>query len=89
MATVLARFGCQPHPSEFHNAGNDAVYTLFAMLLLAIKRADTRAAELNEGESTSLEAIRCAVSNPVDRGVSYNPFDRQHVDARTGRQFTS
>lgn len=76
LAAVLARLGCRPHPSEFHNAGNDAVYTLYAMLLLAIKRADTRAAELSEGESTSLEVIRRAVSNAVDRGWSYDPFGR-------------
>lgn len=89
LAGVLARFGCRLRPSEFHNAGNDAVHTLYAMLPLAIKRADTRATELSEGESTTLEVIRRAASDAVDRGLSYDPFDRWHVDTRMGCQFTS
>lgn len=35
---VLSELGCRPDPVEFHHAGNDAVYSLYAMLLLAIKQ---------------------------------------------------
>lgn len=70
LAGVLAGLGCRRHPPESHNAGNDAVFTLYAMLLLAIKRGATRAAELRDGESTSLEVIGRAVSNAVDRGLT-------------------
>ena len=69
LAGVLAELGYTPRPWGFHNAGNDAVYTLYVMILLAIKRVDTRASELSEGESTSLEGIRCAVSNAVNGGL--------------------
>ena len=75
LAGVLAELGCRPHPSELHNAGNDAVFTLYAMLLLAIKRSAARAGELTEDESTSLEVIRRVVSNAVGRGLSCGPFN--------------
>ena len=71
LAGVLAQLGYKPRPWGFHNAGNDAVYTLYVMILLAIKRVDGRASDLSESESTSLEAIRCAVLNAVNGGLFY------------------
>lgn len=58
--------GCQPNPPKFHHAGNDAVYPLYAMLRLAIKRANDRAAELNPDEARRLDLSR-PIALPVRR----------------------
>lgn len=65
LAGVLAELGCLPPRAEFHNAGNDAVYSLYAMLLLAIKEGTTREAKLGTSELRTLETIRKAVSNAL------------------------
>lgn len=65
LAGVLAELGCLPDKSEFHNAGNDAVYSLYAMLLLAIKAGTAREANLGKGERRSLETLRSVVSEAV------------------------
>lgn len=65
LAGVLAELGCLPDKSEFHNAGNDAVYSFYAMLLLAIKAGTSREAYLGEGERRSLETLRSVVSEAV------------------------
>jgi hypothetical protein len=58
LAVVLAELGSSPHWSRFHNAGNDAIYTLYPMLLLAIKAGTARRQKLSTGESVNLETIR-------------------------------
>lgn len=63
---VLAKLGCLPPKSEFHNAGNDAVYTIYAMLLLAIKNGTARKTELSTVELKNLIMVRIAVSNALD-----------------------
>lgn len=40
LGAVLGRLGCPYEAHELHNAGNDATYTLFAVLLLAVTWAD-------------------------------------------------
>ncbi|KAH8777756.1 hypothetical protein F5883DRAFT_544020 [Diaporthe sp. PMI_573] len=70
LAGVLAKLGCLPHRSTFHNAGNDALYSLYAMLLLAIKAGTDRLAQLSTGELTSLEIIRAVVSRAVEQSIS-------------------
>lgn len=65
LAGVLAKFGCVPPRSEFHNAGNDAVYSLYAMLLLAIKEGIAREAKLSTSEFRNLETIRRSVSDTL------------------------
>lgn len=62
LVSVLLELGCQPPRSDFHNAGNDAVYSLYAMLLLAVKAGTARKAKLSTNELTNLETIRKAVS---------------------------
>ncbi|KAK2593015.1 hypothetical protein QQS21_009269 [Conoideocrella luteorostrata] len=46
LAGILSALGCRPNTSNFHNAGNDAAYTIYVMLLLAVQHATGRAAEL-------------------------------------------
>lgn len=62
---MLAALGCLPPRAEFHNAGDDAVYSLYAMLLLAIKEGTAREAKLSTSELGNLETIRKAVSNAL------------------------
>ena len=59
---VLAQLGCQPPTATFHNAANDAVYSLLAMLLLAVHHSATRKDELNASEVVNLQAIKHALS---------------------------
>ncbi|KAI1421286.1 hypothetical protein F5Y12DRAFT_768795 [Xylaria sp. FL1777] len=59
---VLAQLGCRPPIETFHNAGNDAVYSLLAMLLLAVRNSTARKAELSAGELVNLHRIKHAVS---------------------------
>lgn len=61
LAGVLAELGCLSDKAEFHNAGNDAVYSLYAMLLLAIKAGTAREADLGKSERRSLETLRSVV----------------------------
>ncbi len=51
---VLAQLGCRPPIATFHNAGNDAVYSLLAMLLLAVRNSAS--------ELVNLHTIKHAVS---------------------------
>ena len=57
LAGVLAELGCRPPMSEFHNAGNDAVYSLYAMLLLVIKEGVARQPKRGIDELKSLAVI--------------------------------
>ncbi|KAI0441890.1 hypothetical protein F4803DRAFT_576113 [Xylaria telfairii] len=59
---VLAQLNCWPHPATFHNAGNDAVYSLYAMLMLAVRNGNARRAELSARELVNLDTIARAVS---------------------------
>lgn len=65
LAGVLAELGCLLDRSGFHNAGNDAVYSLHAMLLLAIKAGTAREADLGKGEWKNLETLRSLVTEAV------------------------
>ena len=58
LAGILAELGCQPQRFEFHNAGNDAVYSVYAMLLLAIQEGTARMVECSMAELSNLEMIR-------------------------------
>lgn len=55
---VLSKLGFEPDTSEFHNAGNDAVFALYAMLRLAVNHTTDRAAELDHGQMGRLEVLR-------------------------------
>lgn len=71
LAGVLAELGYLLDRSEFHNAGNDALYSLYAMLLLAIKAGTARKADLSKGEWRSLEILRSVVFKAVGQNKSH------------------
>ncbi len=52
LSAVLIEIGCPHDEAELHNAGNDATYTLFALLGLAIRSSQAR--RLNDAESMRL-----------------------------------
>lgn len=84
LAGVLAQLGYEPPHSGFHNAGNDAVYTLYAMLLLAIKRARSRIDGLREDELEKLELLSDAVSNALGQGQSAKNEETAETEEITG-----
>jgi hypothetical protein len=67
LAAVLSQLGCSPDPVQFHNAGNDAVYTLYAMLLLAIKESTNRIPEMTCAELCRLDTLRPLVFDALDK----------------------
>ena len=75
LSGILAKLGCLPAHSEFHNAGNDAVYTIYAMLLLSIKRGISVASHLSNSELRSLQLLKGAVFRAFSKGVSSATFD--------------
>lgn len=54
---VLAPCRVLPGPVVFHNAGNDAVYALYAMICLVARHENSRAAELSPGQKRRLETL--------------------------------
>lgn len=62
LAGILARFGFRPALSSFHNAANDAKYTLMAMLFLAIKSGEERRHQLRLAELGGLSKIEKLLS---------------------------
>ncbi|KAM0321410.1 hypothetical protein ACHAQA_010126 [Verticillium albo-atrum] len=59
LSSVLTELGCEHSSYELHNAGNDATYTLHAMLSLAIRWAEGQ--ESTEESTQSLERLRAFV----------------------------
>ena len=55
LAAVLAEIGCHHGENELHNAGNDATYTLFALIALAIRSSQARV--LRDHELAKLEHL--------------------------------
>jgi hypothetical protein len=53
---ILKALGCPYEPHCFHNAGNDAAFTLEAMLMLAIKSCESRI--LSEAEASTVEMLK-------------------------------
>ncbi|KAI1487120.1 hypothetical protein F5X96DRAFT_651420 [Biscogniauxia mediterranea] len=74
---VLAQLSCRPPTATFHNAGNDALYSLLAMLLLAVRNSAACRAELSASELVNLHSIEHAVSRMqrhyalTDTGAQY------------------
>lgn len=72
LAGVLARFGFRPAPSSFHNAANDAQYTLVAMVFLAIQSGEARRPQLSPAELGGLARLEKLV--PWWNGSAEHPF---------------
>lgn len=65
LAAVLAELSCHFDEDGLHNAGNDATYTLLALIALAIRSSQARV--LQEHELAGLEHL-IRITAPVDRG---------------------
>lgn len=62
---VLAQLGY--HPYGFHNAGNDATYALYAMLLLVMRQRAFRTAGMGKQEFKRLKVMNHLVNKVVER----------------------
>jgi hypothetical protein len=71
VGALLGQLECPCEASDFHNAGNDATYTLHAMLMLAIKGSESREMSLPENES--LEHLRALVQNELHQYPRWKP----------------
>jgi hypothetical protein len=78
LAGVLAEFSCRPDRSEFHTAGNDAAYTIYAMIFLAVEEGKNRKNTLNSDEASNLGIIDRALSEALERGFS-NRFSKPQL----------
>ena len=56
LGALLAELKCPYKSSDLHNAGNDATFTLHAMLMLAIKSPESR--EMGLVQREKLERLR-------------------------------
>lgn len=72
LAGVLAQFKYRPPKSLFHNAANDAKYTLHAMLLLALKSGASCQDELNEMERGNFRRLETAVKWMIEGEKRWN-----------------
>lgn len=55
LTAILTELGCPHKQTELHNAGNDAAYTLFALIGPAIRSSQAR--NLSDVESVTLESL--------------------------------
>jgi hypothetical protein len=55
LGALLAELKCPHETSDLHNAGNDATFTLHAMVMLAIKGSESR--EMNLAERENLKCL--------------------------------
>jgi hypothetical protein len=55
LGALLAELKCPHETSDLHNAGNDATFTLHAMVMLAIKSSESR--EMNLAERENLKRL--------------------------------
>jgi hypothetical protein len=76
---VVAQLGCRPPIATFHNAGNDAVYSLLVMLLLAVRNSAARKAELSASELINLHTVEHAVSR-IQRHYALTDTGAQYLD---------
>jgi hypothetical protein len=66
LGNVLQELQCPFKPHELHNVGNDATYTLHAMLVLAIRSSEER--ELTAVETVNLERLHLIVRAELNKG---------------------
>lgn len=66
LGNVLQELKCPFTPHELHNAGNDATYTLHAMLMLAIRSSEGK--KLAAVETANLKRLHLIVQTELNRG---------------------
>ena len=74
LSGVLARLGCPHNSQDMHNAGNDATYTLYAMLLLAVKWSEQQG--LTTQESKNRDLIRSFVHREINEAPRWGSARR-------------
>lgn len=95
LSDILTELGVPFSPTDLHNAGNDATYTLYALILLAIRHAEAGMAEdgLTQNLRGQVEHLRALVRaeleaprwKPVRRALGAHArhedkTDEQHPD---------
>jgi hypothetical protein len=71
LSAVLAELKCPYESSDLHNAGNDATFTLHAMLMLVIKSSESREMGLIQREN--LERLRAVAQMELYEGQRWKP----------------
>ncbi|KIM96022.1 hypothetical protein OIDMADRAFT_59109 [Oidiodendron maius Zn] len=71
LSALLAELKCPYKRSDLHNAGNDATFTLHAMLMLAIKSAESR--EIGPIERENLERLKALTQVELDECTRWKP----------------
>ncbi|KAH7326470.1 hypothetical protein B0I35DRAFT_136156 [Stachybotrys elegans] len=89
LSGILSQLGCSLDPMELHNAGNDAVYTMYAVLLLVITSSTNRMAQLSVDEQKKLETLRLNVLETLEKGVSITEFRAPPVIQRVKDAYRS
>jgi hypothetical protein len=71
LGALLAELKCPYENSDLHNAGNDATFTLNAMLMLAIKSSESR--EMGSVERENLERLRAMTQVELSECQRWKP----------------
>ena len=79
LCAVLTTLGCPFQRRELHNAGNDATYTMHAMMMLALKWAEAK--HLTKDQSVNVERLRAFAKAELHGDGRWKPV-RQSLGAR-------
>ena len=71
LGDLLAELKCPYEKSDLHNAGNDATFTLHAMLMLSIKSAESR--EIGSIERENLERLKALAQVELHECPQWKP----------------
>jgi hypothetical protein len=74
LSAILTDLQCPYEISELHNAGNDATFTLHAMLMLVIKRSESR--EITLAQREILERLRAVAQMELHERQRWKPTRR-------------
>jgi hypothetical protein len=71
LTPLLAELKCPHESSELHNAGNDATFTLHAMLMLVMKSSESR--EMGLVQREHLERLRAVAQMELSECQRWKP----------------
>jgi hypothetical protein len=72
LSGILTYLQCPYAPREMHNAGNDATFTLHALLRLALKYADSHYG-ISEKAAQNRETLQLFVDREINYGRRWEP----------------
>jgi hypothetical protein len=72
LCTLLAELECPYEASDLHNAGNDATFTLHAMLMLAIRSSESR--EMDSVQRENFENLRAVAQTELYECQRWKPI---------------